>query len=79
MASAYIHRGRPARDVGYNDPMTRARRLLLAVALVAIAGCATTVPEPPARQSQSPRTRCLSDPTETGTRPLFFLFCIETP
>lgn len=58
--------------------MTRARRLLLALALVAIAGCATA-PEPPARQSQSPRTRCLSDPAETGTRPLFFLFCIETP
>jgi hypothetical protein len=49
---------------------------LLVVAL--LAGCAG-VASPPPRGSQAPRVRCLSDPNETGMRPLFFFFCIESP
>jgi len=46
--------------------------------LLTITGCAAAS-SPPPRGSQPPRTRCLSDPNETGTRPLFFFFCIESP
>jgi hypothetical protein len=49
--------------------------LLLAV-LLAACGPATA---PPPRGSQPPRARCLSDPNESGARPLIFLFCIENP
>jgi hypothetical protein len=56
------------------------RRLLLLLVLVAVAGCSTTYQSPPPRASVPPRTRCLSDPGESGgTRPLFFLFCVESP
>jgi hypothetical protein len=59
--------------------MTWIRRTLLClVALVVLAGCAAPAASPP-RASQAPRTRCLSNPNETGTRPLFFLFCVESP
>jgi hypothetical protein len=65
------------------DKMPRviwARRLLLVVLLAAVAGCATGSAPPPARQSTAPRTRCLSDPNETGgLRPLFFFLCVESP
>jgi hypothetical protein len=53
------------------------RRLLLLVLLAAVTGCATGAPPP--RQSTAPRARCLTDPNEGGTRPLFFLFCVESP
>jgi hypothetical protein len=60
--------------------VTWTRRLLLLVLLAAVAGCASTSSQPPPRQSTAPRTRCLSDPNETGgMRPLFFLFCVESP
>ena len=51
---------------------------MLAVGLL-VAGCASS--NPPAPRSESPgRTRCLTDRNETGnTRPLFFLFCVESP
>jgi len=54
--------------------------VLLAVLLLALAGCATSSP-PPARGSsaEAPRARCLSDPSETGTRPLIFLLCVQSP
>jgi hypothetical protein len=58
--------------------MTWGRRLLVLVALAAVAGCATAY-EPSPRQSQPPRARCLADPTDTTMRPLLFLFCVETP
>jgi hypothetical protein len=59
--------------------MTLIRRTLLClIALVMLAGCAVPAASPP-RGSQAPRTRCLSDPNETGPRPLFFLFCVESP
>ncbi len=60
--------------------MTRA---LLALALLAIlAGCAASTPPPQQhpRAGTSPRARCMSNPNETGDlRPLFFLFCVESP
>jgi hypothetical protein len=52
--------------------------LALACLMVVVAGCAPTA-APPARATSAPRTRCLSDPYERDTRPLFFLFCIEAP
>ncbi|HEV8641861.1 MAG TPA: hypothetical protein VGV13_12240 [Methylomirabilota bacterium] len=50
---------------------------LCLLALLVLAACATpTRPSPP---ESSPRVRCLTDPRESGTRPLIFLFCIESP
>jgi hypothetical protein len=56
-------------------------RLLLAVCLVtAVSGCATA---PPQVRSQSPTVRCLGQPgrgeTYSESRPLFFIFCAESP
>lgn len=48
---------------------------LLGIALVT--GCAAN--PPPRTAPESPRVRCLAEPTETGTRPLFFLFCLQSP
>jgi hypothetical protein len=59
--------------------MTWTQRTLIVLTLLALAGCAAGSASPPSRGSQAPRTRCLSDPNETGARPLFFLFCIESP
>jgi hypothetical protein len=51
----------------------------LALALL-LCGCA--VQQPTGRQD-APRLRCANDPgrgqTYSGDRPLFFLFCIESP
>jgi hypothetical protein len=58
--------------------MTWTRHALLLLVLVMLAGCAAPT-SPPPRGSQAPRARCLADPNETGARPLFFLFCIESP
>jgi hypothetical protein len=55
------------------------RRALVLLAVALVAGCASGVASPPPRGSQPPRVRCLTDPHETGTRPLIFLFCIENP
>ena len=51
---------------------------ILALSIVA-AGCASS--NPPAPRSDPPvRTRCLNDRNETGNaRPMFFLFCMESP
>ena len=52
---------------------------LLALVLL-VAGCATG---PGSSSSDGPRTRCLSQPgrgeSYSPDRPLFFLFCIESP
>lgn len=58
--------------------MTRA---LLALALLTIlAGCATSPPpQQYPRAGTSPRTRCMANPNEGELRPLFFLFCVESP
>jgi hypothetical protein len=56
------------------------RRLLaLAFVVLAMSGCALDRTSAPPTASASPRTRCLVDPNEAGTRPLVFLFCVESP
>jgi hypothetical protein len=59
--------------------MTWTHRLLVLVVVMTLAGCATGASSSPPRGSQPPRARCLTDPNETGARPLIFLFCIESP
>ncbi len=56
------------------------RSTLLALALLAlpVAGCASSYPRSSA-PSPPPSVRCLADPNEQGTRPLIFLFCIQSP
>ena len=49
--------------------------LLLAFVLT---GCATSQSTSAFSQTP-PSVRCLSDPNERGTRPLIFLFCIQSP
>ena len=46
-----------------------------------LAGCASFSPplQQYPRAGTSPRVRCLADPHEGQTRPLFFLFCAESP
>ena len=59
--------------------LDRGAALLLALALL---GCSTAAPSREGSRSSAPRVRCLSDPARDnaeGTRPLFFLFCIESP
>ena len=64
------------------------RLAALAVLLVAFAGCGSTAYDSRGgststqRGSSSPRVRCLSDPARddaSGSRPLFYLFCAESP
>lgn len=44
-----------------------------------VAGCASNDPSTPRAEPQG-RTRCLNDRNETGNqRPMFFLFCMESP
>ena len=60
--------------------MTRA--LLVLALLALLAGCASSSPPTPQqhpRAGSSPRVRCLTNPNETELRPLFFLFCVESP
>ncbi|PYM26284.1 MAG: hypothetical protein DMD80_18565 [Candidatus Rokuibacteriota bacterium] len=60
--------------------MTRA--LLVLALLVLLVGCASSSSPPPQqhpRAGSSPRVRCLTNPNETELRPLFFLFCVESP
>lgn len=61
--------------------MTSMRALVVLVVLATLAAC-STAPSPglPPRATQPPRTRCLTNPDETGgLRPLIFLFCVESP
>jgi hypothetical protein len=53
--------------------------LLVVVALgLVVAGCASSTPT--ARRDDPPvRTRCLNDRNEGSTRPMIFLFCVESP
>jgi hypothetical protein len=65
------------------------RLAALAVLLVACAGCGSPTYERPRssgtsapRDSNPPRVRCLSDPGRddaSGSRPLIYLFCAESP
>ncbi len=61
----------------------RARWRLMLLGVLLLVGCASATPSrEPERQSTSPRVRCLANPQRDageGTRPLFFLFCMESP
>jgi hypothetical protein len=57
----------------------RLRLLALLTVTLAVAGCASTTSSPSASTSSPPRVRCLADPREGSTRPLVYLFCIESP
>jgi hypothetical protein len=63
------------------------RLAALAVLCMAFAGCGSAAYDSGSgtsaqRGSSSPRVRCLSDPARddaSGNRPLFYLFCAESP
>jgi len=66
--------------------MNPRRALALVLVFVALAACATPSSSGSSssgsRSSSSPRVRCLSDPSRddaSGTRPLIYLFCLESP
>jgi hypothetical protein len=57
------------------------RSIALLLALVTLAGCATAGSSGRSGGSAQ-RVRCLTDPGREATattRPLFFLFCVESP
>jgi hypothetical protein len=58
--------------------LMRVRPLLALLLVAAVTGCSTTY-SPPPRQSRPATTRCLAHPGEADARPLFFLFCVESP
>jgi hypothetical protein len=55
----------------------------MGMALLGLAGCGLALPS--TRSDAPPRVRCLGQPgpgepkPDPGTRPLFFLFCIQSP
>jgi uncharacterized protein YceK len=54
--------------------------LVVVVSGLVMAGCASSSSYPAPRESPPVRTRCLNDRNEQGnTRPIFFLFCTESP
>jgi hypothetical protein len=58
------------------------RALLIVALLTLLLGCSSSSSPPPQqhpRAGTTPRVRCVSDPTESQTRPLFFLFCVQSP
>jgi hypothetical protein len=71
--------------------MNRRGSLTLLLFVVALAGCAPASSSSSGggsssssapRDSSPPRVRCLSNPARddaSGTRPMFFLFCAESP
>ncbi|MGH7391116.1 MAG: hypothetical protein ACREM3_16915 [Candidatus Rokuibacteriota bacterium] len=52
---------------------------LLPLLLLPLAGCATSTAPPERVRSGTPQVRCLVGPEEYPTRPMFFLFCTESP
>jgi hypothetical protein len=61
--------------------MNRLGRWLSLALVVLLVGC-SSAPPPRRDGGGSPRVRCLSDPrrdADEGSRPLFFLFCVESP
>jgi hypothetical protein len=65
--------------------MNPRRGLVLVLLCATLSGCASASSSPgssPPRGSTSPRVRCLSDPARddaSGSRPLFYFFCAESP
>jgi hypothetical protein len=62
-------------------PVVLVRTVISLGAALTLAACATT--ESPRRASDSPTVRCVNEPGRGGsldaTRPLFFLFCAQSP
>jgi hypothetical protein len=68
--------------------MNPRRGLALVLLIVTLSGCASTSSSSGSsssnapRGSSSPRVRCLSDPARddaSGSRPLLYFFCVESP
>lgn len=63
--------------------MIRSLGGLAVVAAMILSGCAGPQSSGGApatgAAAASPRVQCLSDPHESGMRPLLFLFCIQSP
>jgi hypothetical protein len=59
------------------------RAIVPLVVLVLFAGCGTMPPgDGGSESSSSPRVRCLTDPArdnQSTSRPMVFLFCVESP
>jgi hypothetical protein len=59
----------------------RVGRTLIALAALALAACATV--DSPRRSAESPTLRCVNEPGRgqslDASRPLFFLFCAQSP
>ena len=58
--------------------MKRRSALILVLLALVTGGCAASQGSS-SSPAASPSVRCLSDPNERGTRPLIFLFCIQSP
>ena len=60
-------------------PLSAARVLIAITAVLVLAGCATA----PRRSSDSPSLRCVNEPgrgqSADSSRPLFFIFCAQSP
>ena len=60
-------------------PLSAARVLIAITVVLVLAGCATA----PRRSSDSPSLRCVNEPgrgqSADSSRPLFFLFCAQSP
>jgi hypothetical protein len=60
-------------------PLSAARVLIAIITAFVLAGCATA----PGRSSDSPSLRCVNEPgrgqSADSSRPLFFLFCAQSP
>lgn len=53
---------------------------LLPLLLLSLAGCATSTTTPSERtRADTTQVRCLAAPHEYPSRPLFFLFCAQSP
>jgi hypothetical protein len=53
--------------------------LLVLVALGLVMGGCASINPPAHRDAPSVHTRCLNDRSEGSTRPIIFLFCVESP
>jgi len=56
------------------------RALVLVLLIVAFAGCASSSPAVQhARPTAAAASRCHPDPSDGALRPLFYIFCIQSP
>jgi len=59
-------------------PGVKARVIALFLIVAALAACSSQVPKS-TTHTPSSRGQCIANPSEAPTRPMFFLFCVETP